>query len=226
MTETVSINWLLMLSHFLWIFGVAVVIAMAALRRLSKPSLWLGGGLIAAGILLTFFILPSGRLIVEKVEHADAGSQLPSIENLRFVPPSELKLDPLNAAHSINKKKMQNNTLVLFWDGFIKSPYFRFPAGKYKWQFNARGTKVKDTFSKLKVEFESPDSQGYLLTGAHKYLELSGKMKNYDLIFSLSKDTIGRVRITFYNDLHLEGTLKGRDVFIKDVSIQPVRTDL
>jgi hypothetical protein len=216
MIESVSINWMLLVSHFLWILGAAVLVVLVAVKRFTKNALWISGSLIVVGVLLTFFTLSAGQLVLVKLENVSAAE----IEGGRLLLPSELKLDPGNGSHPVNNEKMQDNTKVLFWDGFARTPYFRFSAGDYRVGFNARGTKAKDVFAKIKVEFESPDAQGYLVSRKRLYIELTNKMKAYGLTFRVDSDTIGRVRISYYNDLHIEGTFKGRDVFIKDVGFK------
>jgi hypothetical protein len=223
-TETVYINWLLLLAHFLWMLGAAVIVALVSVKvfqglkkSMAKVGVWLGVGLVLIGLVLLLFKIPSPDLVVVKLECSSA--QPANMEDTQVFLPQGLKMDPANKSHPINGKEMKDNTMVLLWDGYIRTPFFRFAEGGYAVGFNARGTRAKGAFAKIKVEFESPDENGYLVVRKRLYIELSGKMKPYRMAFNIVKETVGRVQITYFNDVHIEGTYKGRDVFIKDVAI-------
>ncbi len=236
MTEIIKINWLLLVAPFLWISGVAVLIAQLGhmeflctskkrKRRefLKKPSfktsMWVSTGLIASGLLLYAAKIPSNKLIVVKIDRQNA-IPLRTVLNdpIRFSP-QELKMDSHNRGHIINNEKMTEETMVLFWDGYIESPFLQFKKGLYTLEFQAKGSKAEEEFSQLKVEFEIPDKNDYMCTSSGTYIELTGKMKTYRFHFQTGNDTIGRIRIGYFNDLYVPNTKEGRDVWIKELTI-------
>ncbi len=247
--ETILINWVLVFSHFLWILGAAVITSVLAWHYFSavkrNPTRTSGNGkrkyagfmefvktpfikkmlffsvlLIICGLLINRFKIPHKKLIIAQVNQ----SQLPQLdwqvkkEPLHF-PPSLLKMDGHNKGHTLNGRDMRNNTMMLFWDGFIQTPFLRFNEGDYQVKFRAKGTPAKKEFPQIKVEFEIPDKNGYLFTKRIIYFKLSPQMKTYNLKFNVPKSqtVFGRIRITYFNDLHIRGTKRGRDLWLKDV---------
>jgi hypothetical protein len=114
---------------------------------------------------------------------------------------------------------MKDNTMVLFWDGFIHTPFIRFKKGDYKLEFEAKGSRAKDECAKIKVEFAVPDENNYLITRTVKYIELTGVMKRYRIDFKTGTDTPGKIRITYFNDLYVPEVKEGRDVWLKNLTI-------
>ena len=237
MTETIQINWLLLVAPFLWILGVAVFVALAGLMYFSRVSTALkyrdfikkpltrigclvGAGLIISGFLLNYAKLPSHQLIGVKIDK----QKLPRIKNIsteapiRFSP-KQLKMNPQNKNHILNNEKMKDNTMVLLWDGYIQTPFIEFKKGYYAVEFQARGSGAEGEFSKLKIEFEIPDNNNYLCTTASTYIELTGDMKTYRMDFQAAANTMGRIRITYFNDIYIPETKEGRDVWIREVKI-------
>lgn len=238
MTETIQINWLLMVAPFLWILGIAVFVALAGVMHFSritaamkyrdfikKPftrtGCLVGVGLIISGFLLNYAKIPSHQFIVVKVNK----QKLPPLGSISteypiLFSPKELKMNPQNKIHILNNEKMTDNTMVLFWDGYIQTPFIEFKKGDYAIEFQAKGSRAKDEFSKLKIEFEIPDKNNYMCTTAGTYIELTGKMEIYRMNFQTTANTIGRIRITYFNDIYIPKTGEGRDVWIKDPEIK------
>jgi len=241
MNETVLINWLLLISHFLWISGVAVMFASVSIavyvnrkqhRKLKEyfktPTMhwmiWSSAFLLVSGLLLFQFKLPSQNLVVVHVKPANNGTPLMTVGDMRMsLLPRQLRIDPQNRSHPVNNEKMKNDTIALFWDGFVSTPYMHFLEGEYHVRFQARGTEAAKEFSKIKVEFESPDRFGYLKIRKKVYITLNEKMNRYSLSFPVPQATTGRIRITYYNDLQIAGTGKGRDVWLRDITITSTR---
>ena len=237
MTETIQINWLLLMAPFLWILGVAVFVALAGVMHFSRAStalkyrdfiknpfprigILVGVGLIISGFLLNYAKIPSRQLIVVKIDK----QKLPPLRTIStgtpiLFSPKELKMNPQNKCHILNNEKMKNNTMALLWDGYIQTPFIEFKKGDYVIEFQAKGTRAEEEFSKLKIEFEIPDKNNYLCTTAGTYVELTGKMEIYRMDFQTTANTIGRIRITYFNDVYIPGTGEGRDVWIKDLNI-------
>ena len=126
-------------------------------------------------------------------------------------------MDAHNKNHILNNEKMKNNTMVLFWDGYIRTPFLHFKKGNYMIEFQAKGSKAEEEYSRIKVEFETPDKNNYLVTKAEHYFELTDKMEPYRMSIQTPADTIGRIRITYFNDLYLPETKEGRDVWIRNL---------
>ncbi len=228
MIETVYINWFQLLSIALFLLALAVILSLAIISfQLEKPipksGLWLSLGLVLTSLLLFSLQLPSGNVVAVKLTEPKTGLQLESIDDERSFSPKELKIDPQNKRHHLNKAGMKNNTMVLFWDGFIRTPFLRFQPGQYNIRFRAYGTEAKGAFPKIKVEFETPTERNYLAVTKRSYIQLSKTITTYNMPFQVNKSAIGRIRITYFNDLQEVGTQKGRDLWLDDVTIELVR---
>jgi hypothetical protein len=238
MNEIIQINWLLLIGPFLWILGIAVILALLGFMEFFKTSqqikrseflkkpifkngVLISIGLIIAGFILYFLRLPSQRLIAVKIEKPKTFSitQMPAIEESRLFSPNELEIDSHNKSHVLNNEKMKDNTMVLFWDGYIHTPFVRFKKGDYKLEFEAKGSRAKEEYAKIKVEFAVPDEKNYLIARTVKYIELTGRMKLYHIDFKTETDTIGKIRITYFNDLHVPEEKEGRDIWLKNLAI-------
>jgi hypothetical protein len=238
MTETIQINWLLLAAPFLWILGIAVFVALAGVMHFSRVTTALkyrdfikkpftrigclvGASLIICGFLLNYAKIPSRQLIVVKLDK----QKLPPFKSISFeapilFSPKQLKMNPQNKNHILNNEKMKDNTMVLLWDGYMQTPFIEFKKGDYVIEFQAKGSGAEEEFSKLKIEFEIPGKNNYLYTTASTYVELTGKMEIYRMDFQTTANTIGRIRITYFNDIYIPGTGEGRDVWIKDLNIK------
>jgi len=241
MTETIYINWLLLAAPFLWMLGLAVFVALAGLmyfsrvaaalkyrdfikKSLTRIGCLVGAGLIIGGFLLNYAKIPSRQLIVVKIDK----QKLPplksiSVETPILFSPKQLIMNLQNKNHILNNEKMKDNTMVLLWDGFIQTPFIEFKRGDYVLEFQARGSGAKGEFSKLKIEFEIPDKNNYLCTTVGTYIELTGEMKTFRMDFQAAANTMGRIRITYFNDIYIPETKAGRDVWIREVKICAVK---
>jgi hypothetical protein len=237
MAETIQINWLLLVAPFLWILGIAVLVALAGVMHFSRVSTALkyrdfikkpfprigflvGAGLIVSGFLLNYPKIPSHQLIVVKIDKQKLPpSRSISTEAPILFSPKKLKMNPKNKSHILNNEKMKNNTMILLWDGYIQTPFIEFKKGNYVIEFQAKGSRAEEEFSKVKIEFEIPGKNNYLCTTAGTYIELTGKMETYRMDFQTTANTIGRIRITYFNDIYIPETGEGRDVWIKEVKI-------
>jgi hypothetical protein len=238
MAETIHINWLVLVAPFLWILGVAVFVALAVAMHFSRvptklkyrdfikkpfPRLGflVGAGLIISGFLINYAKIPSHQLIVVKIDKQKS-PPLRSISTeapILFLP-KELKMNTQNKKHILNNEKMKDNTMALLWDGYIQTPFIEFKKGDYTIEFQAKGSRAKEEFSKVKIEFEIPGKNNYLCTTASTYIELTGKVETYRMEFQTAVKTIGRIRITYFNDIFIPETGEGRDVWIKDPNIK------
>lgn len=238
MIETVKINWLLLLSPLLWALGIAAAFTLLAMwffeKRTSgtgfrvfftslqvKNWLKVSTALVITGLLLGFFKLPSSRLIAVKVDNPGNKEFKPvTLQGVHFLP-SHLEINAKNKNHVLNNEKMRDNTMVLLWDGYIRSPFLRYPLGDYSFEFEAKGSRAKGEFSALKIELEAPDQNGFLSNRYIWYTALTAKMKTYRLPFPI-RDTgviTARIRLTYFNDLYVPETKQGRDVWIKNIRI-------
>ena len=221
----------------MWILGLAVFVALAGLMYFSRTAAALkyrdfikkpftriaclaGAGLIISGFLLNYAQIPSPQLIVVKIDK----QKLPplkriSVEAPILFSPKQLIMNPQNRNHILNNEKRKDNTMALLWDGYIQTPFIEFKKGDYVVEFQAKGSGAKEEFSKLKIEFEIPDKNNYMCTTAGTYIELTGEMETYRLDFQTTANTIGRIRITYFNDIYIPETEEGRDVWIKEVKI-------
>jgi hypothetical protein len=237
MTETIQINWMLLLGPLCWVLGIAVAVGLAASMeyrratrgtarqeyiktKTAKTGLAASVVLVLTGLLLYQFKLPVQQLIAVRVQPNENFHAKPMPDESFAFLPADLKMDGHNKSHILNNEKMTDSTMVLLWDGYIQTPYVQFKEGDYRIEFQARGTRARDEFSRLKVVFETPDNNRYLVTRAKKYIELSGKMVRYWMTFRVKTGTIGRVRISYFNDLYLPETKQGRDVWIRQLTIR------
>lgn len=243
MTETIHINWLLLVGPFVWILGCAVFVALmgtmhyskvsAGLRYLdfikkpgSRTAVLIGTGLIICGFLLYYARIPSDQLVVVEIDKQKLPplKSISSQDSIRFTP-GELKMDSHNRNHILNNEKMKDNTMVLLWDGYIQTPFLEFKQGEYIMEFQAKGTIAGEEFSKLKIEFEIPDQNNYMCTIASTYIELTGKMKVYRMNFQVPVNAIGRIRLTYFNDVYLPETGTGRDVWVRELMVSSDRSN-
>jgi hypothetical protein len=238
MTEIIQINWLMLVAPFLWILGLAVFVALASLMHFSRVSAALkyrdfikkpftrigcliGAGLIISGFLLNYAKIPSHQLIAVKIDK----QKLPPLRSITpgdliLFSPKELIMNSQNKNHILNNEKMKANTMVLLWDGFIQTPFIEFKQGNYAIEFQAKGSGAEEEFSKVKIEFEIPGKNNYLCTTASTYIELTGKLETYRMDFQTTANTIGRIRITYFNDIYIPETGEGRDVWIREIMIR------
>jgi hypothetical protein len=238
MKEIVNINWLLLAAPSLCVLGIALVISMLGLmeyssvscnlnrrdfikKKLFKTGVRISAGLIITGIILFQFKIPSDKLIVVQISKVkpDASIQWLPTGNVLHFAPAELTIDAHNKSHILNNEGMIDNTISLFWDGFIQTPFIRFEKGDYTVEFLAKGTKAEDEFSKIKVEFETPGKDNDLATQSIIYFELTKTMNPYRMNFKTGVETIGRIRLTYFNDIFIPKTGKGRDVWVKEFTI-------
>ncbi|MGE5340245.1 MAG: hypothetical protein ACM3SY_02080 [Candidatus Omnitrophota bacterium] len=224
MIETVEINWLLLIGPFLVVMGIAFLIATVSLtgfirRKSIKTGILLSIGFIILGMGLFAFRIPSNQLIVVKVSLKKSPLTWP--ENEHSIPFSnqKLKIDPHNKSHAFNQEGRDDRPIALFWDGLIQTPFIHFKKGNYTVQFMAKGSKAENEYSKIKIETEIPDRNNYLSTPSVTYLTLTSKMEPVTAHFRMNTDAIGRIRITYFNDLYIPETHEGRDVWVKNVTI-------
>ncbi len=240
MIELIKINWLAVVSGLLWITGLSL--ALAGLCRMeflflkhkkpiipedsrksffSKKLFLMSAVLMVIGGLLTLFKMPSSHLLVTKLLNVDETKciHMDGEKELAFSI-KDLKLDPLNRAHKRNRTDIRDNTAVLFYSGFIKTPVIEFEAGDYVTVFYARGSKAWEEFSILKIEFETLDPSYYLTAKKSKYIQLTGKMKPWALGFKVETTVIGRLKLSFVNDDLEPGLKKDRNAWIKDIKIK------
>lgn len=221
----------------MWILGLAVFVALVGQMYFSRVSTALkyrdfikkpltrigclvGAGLIISGFLLDYAKIPSRQLIVVKINK----NKIPSLRSISvetpiLFSPKQLKMNPKNKNHILNNEKMKDNTMVLLWDGYIQTPFIEFKKGDYVVEFQARGSGAEGEFSKLKIEFEIPDKKSYLCSTASTYIELTGEMKPYRMDFQTTANSMGRIRVTYFNDIYIPETKEGRDVWIREVKI-------
>lgn len=235
MMETIRINWLLLAAPLLWSLGIALFLALIGLMEFSKTTrnvnrkeflkstfckttAGVGIALVVGGLLLNFAQIPSHRFIAVKLEKPTSSSLITVSPGTPLAfSPNELKMDPKNRGHYLNNQGMKNNTMALFWDGFIRTPFLQFDKGNYRVQFQARGTEAENEYARIKIEFEIPGEKNYLVTKKIAYFELTDKMHMYEMDFQTETSVIGRIRITYFNDIYIPETKKGRDVWLKDI---------
>jgi len=237
MTETIRINWLLLAGPFLWSAGIAVFLSLAGLMefyrvqknvkrrdflsgKLCRNYAIIGIVFILCGIFMGFAKMSTDRFIAVKLNN-DRKPSLDIVKSGESYPflPKELKMDPKNRSHYLNNKGMKNNTMALFWDGFVRTPFMKFKKGNYQIHFQAKGSKAEGEFSKIKVEFEVPGKNNFLEAEKLDYFQLTPQMKTYKMEFQIEQAVTGRLSIIYFNDLYIPETKKGRDVWIKDIYI-------
>jgi hypothetical protein len=236
MIETIHINWLLLAAPFLLLLGAGMLLALVGVmeflnasrgvrrgdflqRSVCKSVVIISLALVVIGVGLYQFRLPAGQLILVEIKEPETGARWEEINGSRLFLPHQLKMDGHNKSHVLNNKGMKDNTMAMFWDGYIRTPFLRFKKGGYAVEFLAKGSRAEGEYSRLKVEFESPGEHNYLVVRDAKYIELSSKMAGYRMDFNIPADTIGRVRITYFNDIYIPETKKGRDVWLKNLKI-------
>lgn len=225
MIEVVKINWVLMAGHACWILGAAIMAAILSIMEFArfsrKPTklLWVSAGLIVVGILLINFKIPTSKLLVSRVSGLDEAGLVSCEDSIAFQV-KELQLDGLNGRHKRNTRDIIDNTLALFYDGYIRTPLVKFKPGEYMVGFEARGTRALDEYAAVKVEFERLEGH-YLIVKQAKLIVLNPVMKKREVRFRVKEPSIGRIKISFVNDDLVPGK-EDRNVWIKNISIKPL----
>ncbi len=240
MSELIKINWIAVVSGLLWITGISLGLAgfsrMEFLFLRHKKAMAPGDSredffskrlflicvvLIVVGGLLNLFKMPSENLLVTRLSNVDETKciNINMGEELAFSH-KDLKLDPLNRKHKRNRTGIRDNTAVLFYDGYIKTPFIKFEAGYYVINFDARGSKAWEEFSILKIEFETLDPNQYLIAKNSKYIQLTRKMKSWSMGCKVEAPIIGRVKVSFVNDDLEPGGKRDRNAWVKDIKIR------
>ncbi|MCP5106856.1 MAG: hypothetical protein GY950_25960, partial [bacterium] len=180
MTEIIKINWILMAANGCWILGAAVIAARLSIMEFTRRSgkiekfprklLLLSAGLIVLGAVLINFKIPTFKLLVPKITHLDE-TRLRSCDRDIVFPLNDLKMDIMNGRHKRNTTGIIDNSLALFFDGYIQAPMMKFGAGDYTVSFSAWGTKAMDEYAALKIEFERLENN-YLIVREMKLISL------------------------------------------------------
>lgn len=220
MHEIVIINWTLLVSFFLWVTGLAVILSGLAVmkKRKIKKAIIISAILIVAGGVLYLFKMPTHNLLVSRVSVVDKEKCMPVGDGLAFAV-QDLGLDALNRGHKRNTTGIMDNTAALFYGGFLKTPFIIFPEGDYVVVFHARGSRAKEEYAILKVEFEQLDDADYLITEESRYIPLNKSMRRWLTGFRVNRPGIGRVKISFVNDDLEPGGKRDRNAWIKDIKI-------
>lgn len=213
-----------MAAHTLWIFGAAIILALLTIMQFSrsprKAPIKIFGvsvGLIILGLLMLHFKMPTTKLLVSKLSGLNESGLVTCIDTVSF-PVSAIKMDELNGRHERNTTDILDDTLALFYDGFIVTPLLKFKPGTYMVEFKARGTKALDEYAIVKIEFEKLVGQ-YLIVKAHKFIVSSKVMSRHGMEFRVEDDSIGRIKVSFVNDDLETGGKKDRNVWIKDIAV-------
>ncbi len=220
MHEIVKINWMPLVSFFLWVTGFAVILSALVVmkKRKLKTAIIISIVLIIAGGVLYLFKMPSHKLLVPGVSAVDKEKCMPVGNGLAFAV-EDLGLDALNRGHKRNTTAIKDNTAALFYGGYIKTPFITFPGGDYVVVFHARGSRAKEEYAILKVEFEQLDNTNYLITEESRYIPLSNLMQRWVTGFHVNRPGIGRLKISFVNDDLEPGGKRDRNAWIKDIKI-------
>lgn len=222
MMEVVKINWVLMAAHACWILGAAMIAVVLTIMEFNRSArkpiklLWVSTGLIVVGILLLNFKIPTAKLLVSKVSNLDEAGLVSCEDSIAFQV-KELQMDGLNGRHKRNTRDIIDNTLALFYDGFIRTPLVKFEPGEYMVGFEARGTRALDEYATVKVEFERLEGR-YLIVKQAKFIVLNPVMKKREMRFRVKEPSIGRIKISFVNDDLVPGK-RDRNVWLKNISI-------
>ncbi len=222
MIEVVKINWVLMAAHACWILGGAMIAAVLSIMEFNRSSrkpiklLWVSAGLIVLGVLLINFKIPTSKLLVSRVSNLNEAGLVSCEDSIAF-PVKELQLDGLNGRHKRNTRDIIDNTLALFYDGFIRTPLVKFKPGDYMVEFKARGTRALDEYAAVKVEFECLEGH-YLIVKQTKFIVLNPVMKKREMRFRVEESSVGRIKISFVNDDLVPGK-EDRNAWIKNISI-------
>jgi hypothetical protein len=234
MREIIEINWWAIVSGLLWITGLALILSLFCIiefirnKKVSDSQinlkkgfvrriLALGIGLVVLGILTSFLGMPTNRLLVSTFKNIQKSSIM-NHQDMSYKP-QDFTIDPLNRGYKQNTTRIRDNTIVLFNDGFIKTPLRRFPVNNFKVTFRARGSRALDEYSIILVEYQKLVKDLYLVTMESKFYQLAKNFRDYALSFKVGKQAIGRIKITFVNDDLQPRRKRDRNVWIKDITI-------
>jgi hypothetical protein len=224
MTEIVKINWVLMAGHACWVLGTAIILTLLTVMEFSRSNrkvpvkmFVVSVGLIVLGVLLLNFRIPTSKLLVSRVTGLNEGTLVSCDVSVSF-PVNDIRMDELNGRHERNTTAILDNTLALFYDGFMVTPLVKFKPGEYAAEFSARGTKALDEYAAVKVEFERLEGE-YLISRVQRFIVLTPDMRKWEMRFPVKEQSIGRIKISFVNDDLEAGGKRDRNVWVKDIGI-------
>ena len=227
MIETIKINWLLMAGHACWVLGAAIVLTLVCIainnnQSPRKPVKILAGAVLLAiaGILILQFKIPTPRLLVSKISGLETNSIIACNKPITFTR-EHLFMDILNGRHKRNTTHVIENTMALFYNGYVQTPMLELPVGVYNIHVTARGTKAMDDYSVLKVEFQRLEGD-YLIPRAVNFITLNPDMIKRRTRLRIKEPAKGRLKILFVND-DLEPGKRDRNVWLKDITITPLK---
>jgi len=206
MSEILKIPWGQVLSNFVWILGVAIILATfsynelfvhlqkAKITELVKRNSFKKPFIVGL-ILITMGVGTSSLL------HIFAEPQETIILKARFrFPPSSLE----------GRKIIEDDLIKMPWGGVIKSKTLQFEKSRYKIQIISKGSKALGETARLKVYI------GFNLI-ADFFTSIEYEEKT--IIFTSEKEQLKRLIIEFANDYYDREKNLDRNVWIRSVEI-------
>lgn len=209
MSEILKILWGGVLSNFVWILGVAIILAAFSYNELlvylqkakitelvKKPSfkkpLFLGLILFTVGVgtssLLHIFSEPQETIILK--------------DRVKF-PPSSLE----------GRKIIEDDLIKMPWGGVIKSKTLQFEKSKYEIRIISKGSIALGETARLKVFVGLNLVADYFTS-----LEFNEKI----IEFTSKKEQVKRLKIWFDNDYYDHEKKEDRNVWIKSVTLEKI----
>jgi len=209
MNETLDIPWGMVFSNFIWILGVAIILAdfsyhefLAHLKKIKrtevfrrksfKKPFFLGLILITVGICSSFIL----HIFPSKPEAI-------ILKDMVKFPPSSFE----------GRKKIKGDTIFMLSNGIIKSKRIHIEKSKYEIRIISRGSEALGETSRLKV---------YVGINLIADYYTSTKYKERIIEYDSKAKKIARLILEFVNDYYSPKRKLDRNVWIKSISIAQV----
>ncbi len=219
--EFVVVDWRLISANFLWILGAAIILITLSyhefLASQKKIKFWnilmassfkkysiLGLTLIALGLFFSpissggqtsskFFFIDYNVFDSEKIKPVEFSESINFTNN-------EMEMNTKNPAGDNLQYPIENGLIVMPWNGYVGTPFIKLHKGNYIIEFEARGSRADNEFAKIFVFLVALKKRMLAMQKLFETKELSETMKTYSLKFEVEKETVGKIRIQFFND--------------------------
>lgn len=197
----------------LGIFGAALILAAVSFARgdhppreftvgrgprrpYLKPAMVAGAGLI----VLAFLVFPARRGVAwtgERYLFRDA--KIYEEAGLAGIPAGpEGSLD-LKTMPSSRKYAFSRGELILRRNGYVETPFRRWPAGRYAFEIYVRGEEKEGQAAGLIAVFLGIAGRRLISAGPLLRYETESVKRTWTYNFEVSKETVGKVRLQFLN---------------------------
>lgn len=207
MTEILKIPWGTILLNFVWVMGVAIILAVFSYseflayiqkakrkevykRNFFKKPLILGLILIVVGISASFLL-----------QISSAKPELISFKNMIKIAPSSLE----------GRKIIDDDSIFMPWNTAVRSKKIQFEKAKYEIRITSKGSEAGGESARLKIFIGLDDLIADYFTSA--------EYKEKIIEFQSEKKQRRKIKIEFVNDYNDPVTNADRNAWIESIVI-------